>query len=491
MDILSGSTYVLTRLVFQRGLALVYLLAFIAAINQFRPLLGERGLLPVPKFLQHVSFAQAPSIFHLYFSDRFALVVAWLGAILAIAALIGLVERLPLWASVGAWVAMWALYLSIVNVGQRWYAFGWESLLLETGFLAIFLGNRATAPPAIIIWLLRWVVVRLEFGAGLIKLRGDSCWRDLTCLDYHHETQPMPNPLSWFFHHLPRPLHRLEVLGNHFAQLVAPFGLFVPGRVAAIAGGVMIATQGWLMLSGNFAFLNLITIVLALTAFDDAHLRAIAGFFSLQFPTVTASLAEPPVFRAAVLLVSVLIVVLSIRPVRNMFSRNQLMNASFEPLHLVNTYGAFGSVTKERYEIVLEGTDEVALTSSTKWREYGFKGKPGDPRRRPPQVAPYHLRLDWLMWFLPFNGYPPPGYETWFVRLAQKLLEGDRPTFALLRTNPFPASPPQYVRARYYQYRFTTRKEREETGAWWNCTLVGEYLPPVSRADLQRVGKNP
>jgi hypothetical protein len=221
-----------------------YLVAFLTAVNQFRALLGERGLTPVPVFLRYTSFRRNPSIFHLYYSDRFALAVAWTGTVLSAALLAGILDHVPLAVSMVMWAALWALYLSIVNVGQVWYAFGWESLLLETGFLATFLGNAGTAPPAPILWLLRWLLFRLEFGAGLIKLRGDPCWRDLTCLYYHHETQPMPSPLSWLFHRLPRPLHRIEVAGNHLAQLVMPFAFFAPQPVASIGAGYIIATQG-------------------------------------------------------------------------------------------------------------------------------------------------------------------------------------------------------------------------------------------------------
>src|SRR3989442_8620926 len=161
--------------------------------------------------------------------------------------LIGLPQAGPLPLTMLAWAVLWALYLSIMNVGQTFYAFGWESLLLEAGFLAIFLGNAAVAPPAVVLVAFRWLAFRVEFGAGLIKMRGDQCWRDLTCLDYHHETQPMPNPLSWYFHRVPKRLHRLEVLGNHVAQLFVPFGLFMPQPVAAIAAAYMIATQLYLV----------------------------------------------------------------------------------------------------------------------------------------------------------------------------------------------------------------------------------------------------
>jgi hypothetical protein len=390
---------------------------------------------------------------------------------LAAAALAGLPEQGPAWVSAAVWLALWALYLSVVNVGQTFYGFGWETLLLEAGFLAAFLGPAATAPPTLVLWLYRWLLFRVEFGAGLIKLRGDRCWRDLSCLDYHHETQPLPGPLSWFFHHLPRPLHRAEVLANHATQLVVPFGLFAPQPVARVAALVIVVTQAWLLVSGNFSWLNLITIVLACAALDDTLLRAV---LPVGPPAI---LADPARWQqAAVVGLFALVAALSIRPAGNLVARRQLMNASFDPLRLVNTYGAFGAITRVRREVVLEGTDDPAPGPATVWREYQFKAKPGDPRRRPRQVAPYHLRLDWLLWFAAMS---PPAAHPWLVTLVTRLLEHDKATLALLGPDPFPDRPPALVRARLYRYRFTTPAERRQTGAWWSRDLVGEYLPPL------------
>lgn len=464
--------YALARFVFQRGVAVVYLIAFLSAWNQFRPLLGENGLLPVPQFLKAVRFGDAPSIFHFGYSDGLFLVLAALGIILSSLALLGLTEKLPWWGAGVIWGILWILYLSIVNVGQTFYSFGWESMLLEAGFLAIFLGNNKIAVPILFIFLLRWMLFRLEFGAGLIKIRGDECWRDLTCLAYHHETQPMPNPLSWYFHNLPVGFHKLETLGNHFFQLIVPWGLFFPQPVAAVSAGLIILSQLWLVFSGNFSWLNWLTIVLAFSGFTNAQL---GRFLPLSVP---AALARPVIQQGIVVWITLLLVIMSWWPLRNLFAKRQLMNASFNQYHLVNSYGAFGTVTKKRYEIVIEGTDETTVTPETKWREYEFKGKPGDPKRLPAQFAPYHLRLDWLMWFQAFN--PPGRYEQWFVRFLEKLLQGDREVLALLRHNPFPDKPPRFLRAHYYLYRFTTPKERKETGAWWKRELVAEYLPPAS-----------
>ena len=461
-----------SRLVLERGIAVIYVFAFVAAARQFRALLGEHGLLPIPRYLARESFARSPSIFHVHYSDRFFATVAWSGAALSAAMAAGLPNVLPLWAVIPAWLLLWSLYLSIVNVGQTWYSFGWESLMLETGFLAIFLGNDRTAPPVLAMWLARLLLFRVEFGAGLIKLRGDSCWRDLTCLDYHHETQPMPGPLSWFFHHLPKRLHRVEVAGNHVAQLIVPFGLFAPQPVASIAGAIVIVTQLWLVASGNFAWLNWLTILLAFSAIDANSLSVILPI-AHQPPLADA----PRWFTALVIAFTVLSLALSYLPVRNMISRRQRMNMSFNPFHLINTYGAFGSIGRIRREVVIEGTDETDVDDQTVWKEYEFKGKPGGLRRLPRQWAPYHLRLDWLMWFAAIS---PQYAHSWFRPFIVRLLRNDPATLKLLRHNPFPDTPPHYVRAQLYRYRFTTAAELRREHAWWQRTLESSYLPPLS-----------
>ncbi|MGA5441585.1 lipase maturation factor family protein [Streptomyces griseoincarnatus] len=471
MEWFGATEYWTSRLVFQKGLAALYLVAFLAAALQFRALVGERGMLPVPRFVARVPARRSPSLFHLHYSDRFFAGCAWTGCAVAAALLAGADSLVPLWAAMLLWLVPWALYLSIVNVGQTWYAFGWESLLLEVGFLGVFLGNDEVAPPVVVLFLLRWVLFRVEFGAGLIKMRGDECWRRLTCLDHHHETQPMPGPLSWFFHRLPKPLHRVETAANHVTQLVVPFLLFAPQPVASAAAALMIVTQLWLVLSGNFAWLNWITVVLALPA--------------VAWPSDPPPVGDAPLWYVVVVLaVSALLLALSHAPVRNMLSRRQVMNRSFDPLHLVNTYGAFGTVSRVRHEVVLEGTADETPRENSEWREYEFKGKPGNPRRWPRQFAPYHLRLDWLMWFAALS----PAYASpWFGGLVERLLENDPDTLRLLRRSPFPAdAPPRHIRARLFRYRFTTWRELRETGACWERTCVREFFPPTRLAGSTR-----
>src|SRR5579859_403582 len=262
----------LVRLLFQRTLAAIYLIAFIAVLRQFKPLLGERGLLPAPHFLERIRFRDAPSLFCWRYSDPLLLIVGWAGLALSASALLGLSEMGPMWLSMATWLVLWFLYLSIANIGQKFYGFGWESMLLEAGFFTAFMGPAHVRPSLIPILILRWMLFRTEFGAGLIKLRHDSCWRDLTCLYYHYETQPLPNPLSWYFHRIPAPLHRFSALFSHFVQVVVPFALFVPQPFAAIAGALIILHQLILIISGNYSWLNWLTVVLGLSAFSDSTL---------------------------------------------------------------------------------------------------------------------------------------------------------------------------------------------------------------------------
>jgi Lipase maturation factor len=482
-------SYWLTRFVFLRLLGLVYTVAFLIVVFQWHPLLGSDGLLPATSFLEAVgedqgrgpgAFLRLPTVFWLDASDATFRAGGYVGLGLSLLVLFGL-------ANVPILFVLWLLYMSFVHVGQIFYGYGWEMLLLETGFLAIFLaplGNPAPfarrAPPSpIVIVLLRWLVFRLMLGAGLIKLRGDPCWRDLTCMVFHYETQPNPNPLSWYFHQAPVWFHQLEVLFNHIVELAAPFFVFGPRRPRLVAGALVVLFQVLLILSGNLSFLNWLTIAVAVACFDD-------GVFSRLLPSSprsrlerhVAGAAETKARRFATYALAAVVALLSLNPLGNMLSPGQVMNTSFDPFELVNTYGAFGSVGRERYEIVIEGTDDDPADAAARWVEYDFKCKPGRPERRPCWISPYHYRLDWQMWFQDMPGAP---VEPWLVRLVGKLLQGDPAARALLAPGPFEDHPPRALRARYYRYEFT--RGGEHPRAWWKRTLVSEYLPPLARDD--------
>jgi hypothetical protein len=470
LEVLTAPGYAEARWLFVRGVGLVYALAFVNVLHQWRPLLGQAGLTPAGEFVARVPFRRAPSLFHWRSSDRVVVVVAALGLGLSLAVLAGVVQRLPVAGYLAAWVVLYLLYLSFVNVGQRWYGFGWETLTLEAGVLAGLLGPERVAPPLLAVLLVRWLLLRVELGAGLIKLRGDRCWRDLTCLEYHHETQPMPNGLSWRAHHLPRWWHRTEVAGNHVVQLALPLLLFLPQPFAGVAGVAMLVTQGWLVLSGNFAWLNLTTMLLALLALPGAWLAPVVP----DLPTVTA--AGPLWWVGLVVTATAATAVASRHPVRNLLSPRQAMNTSYNPWRLVGSYGAFGSVTRERHELLLEWTAvDPAVAGADDWHTYHVPGKPTDVSRRPPRVAPYHLRLGWLLWFAAMSPRPR---DPWLVDLAAALLRADPRITPLVRGAP--PDPPRAVRVRRARYRFTTPEERRATGDWWARSEPRAFLGPAT-----------
>ncbi|XP_053412621.1 lipase maturation factor 1-like [Nycticebus coucang] len=386
------------------------------------------------------------------------------------------------------------------------YSFGWESQLLETGFLGVFLCPLWTLSPLpqhtptsqVVLWGFRWLVFRIMLGAGLIKVRGDPCWQDLTCMDFHYETQPVPNPAAYYLHRSPWWFHRFETLSNHFLELVVPFFVFLGRRMCILHGALQILFQVILIISGNLSFLNWLTIVPSLACFDDTTLGPLfpSGPCSLKGRVLRMQQEEArgarpqPSFgcvvrRAVNLSLGILVAWLSIPVVLNLLSSKQVMNTSFSSLRIVNTYGAFGSITKERTEVILQGTASPnASAPDAMWEDYEFKCKPGDPWRRPCLISPYHYRLDWLMWFAAFQTYE---HNEWIIHLAGKLLANDPKALSLLAINPFSGrDPPRWVRGEHYRYKFSRPWGRHAAeGKWWARKRIGPYFPPLSLQDLE------
>lgn len=400
-------TYWLTRFMILRLLGIIYAIAFLVAINQVVPFIGSNGLTPLPIYLKRVTaalesdsaaFMRLPSVFWFWHSDTALMTIAWLGFLLSLVVVSGFANA-PLLAVV------WLLYMSFVHVGQEWYGYGWEIQLIETGFLAIFLCPLVDMrpfsrrpPPLPIIVLFRWLVFRIMLGAGLIKIRGDEIWRNATALKYHFETQPIPGPLSRWFHFLPQGVLKAGVWVNRLAELIAPWFVFWPRLARHIAGVVIVLFQLNIILSGNLSFLNWLTIIPALASFDDGFWYKILPKALVQKARTAAENAEEskPMLTTA-WVITAIIGVLSLQPAINMLSPGQIMNRSFDPLDLVNTYGAFGTVGKERYNVVYEGTMDENSTDRASWKPYIYKGLPVLADKHPPQIAPYHLRLDWQM----------------------------------------------------------------------------------------------
>ena len=492
------STYWLTRSIFLRGLGIIYAVAFLVLTQQFDGLLSSRGLLPIDLYLdglfqkfngQSQIYFLKPTIFWISADDTVLLASAYTGLLVAMLVAAGYANSIMLF-------FLWVLYLSFVNAGQIFYGYGWESILLEVGFLAIFLTPllrwkpylRDNPPPEIVIWLLRWVLFRIMFGAGLIKLRAsDPCWREFTCLLYHYETQPIPNPLSWYFHQMPEWFHTAGVFVNHVVEIIVPWMFFGPRKVRHLGGLLTIIFQLTLIFSGNLSWLNWLTIVVCIACFDDTFLRR----FSLsKTKMLLESLILQPIVGArkyVLYTLAGLILFLSIQPTLNLISPNQLMNAAFDPFHLVNTYGAFGTVGRVRHEVVLQGTTDKELTADTDWFEIEFKCKPGNIQRRPCIISPYHLRLDWQIWFAAMQSFQ---HNPWLIHLVAKLLAGDDVVKPLLQESEKLKKQPYFIRGELYKYSFS---EPGHAGAsWWNRERVAVYFPPLSlgNSELQNYLKS-
>jgi hypothetical protein len=480
------ATYEITRFAILRLLAFVYLVAFICVANQFPALIGSRGLLPAAQLLaaKHAelggdAYWRLPTLFWWGASDAVLRTACWAGIVLSAAALLGVTHA-------ALQIALWVLYSSFVHVGQIFYGYGWEIQLLETGFLAAFLCPLrsvrpfpGSATPKVVVWLFRWIIFRVMLGSALIKLRGDPCWRELSCLDAHFETQPNPNPLSWWLHHAPHWVHVAGALFLYLAELVAPWFVFGFRRMRHAAGGVLAALQISLILSGNLSFLNWLTLVPVLACFDDTAFvrllpQRIGRSLLVRFEGLLASRTQARMANGF----AVVVALLSVGPVANLASCDQAMNRPFDPLDLVNTYGAFGTVDRARYEVALEGT-RAETPDAGPWLEYELPCMPGDVRRRPCTISPYHYRLDWQMWFVGNGAARGERVENepWLVHLVWQLLDGEPTPKPLLFRDPFPVDPPRWIRAGIWRYRFSTSRQG---GAWWTRERVGEFLPPVS-----------
>jgi hypothetical protein len=492
IDLSLRRTYWLTRFMILRLLGLIYAIAFLVAVNQMLPLIGSDGLTPVGLYLKRIStalggntagFIRLPSIFWLWHSDAALLTVAWIGFALSLIVLAGYANAIML-------AVLWFLYMSFVHVGQEWYGYGWEIMLLETGFLSIFLcpfGDMRPfpkqEPPFAIIVLFRWLIFRIMFGAGLIKLRGDQIWRGATALYYHFETQPIPGPLSRWFHFLPHSVLKIGVWFNWIAEIAAPLFVFAPRVGRYIAGVIIFLFQLNLIISGNLSFLNWLTIIPAFACFDDTLWEKILPKKLVRKAEAAIAVSTQPskAKQRIIWFVVAVICILSIQPIGNMMSSGQVMNTSFDPLDLVNTYGAFGIVGQERMNVIFEGTIDNDSTGNANWQPYIYKGLPVELNKRPPQIAPYQLRLDWQMWFASMS---TPDEYSWVYNLIWKLLHNEKRAVNLFSYNPFSKTPPRYIRAVLYRYSFARKNAQ---GLWWNRQRISIWIRPMDANDHELI----
>jgi len=471
--------HIRVRGLFLSGLGVVYLCAFASLWAQIHGLIGTDGIAPIGETLDRVEHfyggitpLRFPTLLWITWSDRALDVLCGGGAALAILLILGF-ARLP------CLVLLWAFYLSLFTAGLMFTSFQWDTLLLESGFLAIFLapssltpwGARGHEASRLALWAQRYLLFRLMFASGVVKLTsGDkSWWPDFTALSYHYETQPLPTWIGWHAHHLPMWFHKATVGGTFLVELVVPF-LMLLGRIPRlVAFFCFVGLQVTIGLTGNYGFFNLLTAVIALTLLDDSMLpwkRTLPAPVPPWPPLLWARRGA----LAAVLLLATFEFSAGLRwePWPRWVEDAR---ARIDPLRLTSSYGLFRVMTKERREIVVEGSNDGST-----WKPYGFKWKPGDLDRTPGFVEPHMPRLDWQMWFAALSRYDNPR-EWWFLAFLDRLLENRPAVLALLEENPFPDEPPHYVRAMIYRYQFTTPEERRATGAWWKRTELGLYAP--------------
>jgi hypothetical protein len=464
----------LTSWLFLKLLALIYFAAFVSLAVQITGLAGPDGILPFQDLLDRArevygqaAWLRLPTLFWFDTSDLALQGVAWLGCVAAVLLLFGVWQRWLL-------IVLFVLYLSLYHAGQTFLTFQWDTLLLETGFLAIFLSN---GPTRLLILLFHWLLFRFRFMSGITKLvSGDPSWSGLTTLNYYFETQPLPHVLAWYAHQLPEWLLKGGVLLTFFSELVVPFFIFLPRPYRLFAAIVTIVMQVLIIATSNHNFVNLLTILLCLFLLDDAIVKR---FIPAWLQPGTYAATRPVWLQTLVLPVAgILILVTSVSVYYAFVTRSKLPDSLDTATRIVRAYGIghiyhiFPTMQTERQELEVEGSRD-----GVEWQAYTFRYKPGPLDRPPPFIVPHQPRLDWMIWFIPPQN---PRQMYWFESFMARLHEGSAAVTGLLEHNPFAGQPPKFLRVLAYRYQFTTAQEHAQTGNWWKREYLGifPYVPP-------------
>lgn len=464
--------------IFQKLLAAIFLIAFISFGVQAPALIGSHGVEPVSLYFRQVeaqlgssAWQSAPSLYWLRTDDLFVQGVWMCGAACSLLAILGVFWR-------GALLVAFVCYLSLFNASQEFLSYQWDILLLETGFLALFLGHSR-----VVVWLFRWLLFRLMFLSGAVKLlSGDPTWHSLTALTVHFQTQPIPTPVAWYVHQLPVWFLKSSCLLVLVVELLVAFLVLGTRRMRFAAAPWLIGLQLMIMLTGNYAFFNWLSLSLCLFLFDDAQLERIIRRVWIERRTkATVNFVSPAFRQGAVFAAGLVIFLLS-----SMFTLQALgfqipavartLISTAAPFGITSSYGLFATMTTIRPEIVIEGSND-----GSDWREYEFRYKPGRLDRRPPWVAPHQPRIDWQMWFAALGRYQE---NVWFLNLLARLLQNNPAVLSQFERNPFRDAGPRFIRASLYEYRFTDWGTRRQTHNWWSRTHLGLYVPPVTLEDL-------
>ena len=469
-------TWFLTRRVFLFLLGLVYILAFGSLWIQIEGLVGEAGILPAELYLKGAEthwgaqrFWQVPTLFWLNAGNEFLYTVCLLGAG---ASLMVMVNFFTGWALLMAWI----FYLSIFNVAQPFLGFQWDTLLLETGFLSLFLvswrGNinePESSPSWFIIFLLRLLLFRVVFSSGVVKLLSqDPTWADLTALYYHYETQPLPTWVGWYTHQLPQGFQEFSVVCVFIIQLGVVFLIFGPRRIRYIGCAALVFFDVLIILTGNYGFFNLLTIALCLLLLDDSVFSRWLSTKGEKSKVSVFVIQKKSLLKVGLLGVCIMLYAVPLLTT-NHPSIYVYISKAIRPFHIFNSYGLFAVMTTSRPEIIILGSDD-----RENWFPYEFKWKPGNVEKKPKFVAPHQPRLDWQMWFAALSNYER---NPWLIQFMTRLLQGSPVVIALLENNPFPDTPPRYLQAVIYEYQFTNSEIRNRDNSWWTRKLLRPYTP--------------
>ncbi|MEM8954691.1 MAG: lipase maturation factor family protein [Verrucomicrobiota bacterium] len=527
------SQYGMARWLFVRGLGLIYLMAIVSWWTQVDGLVGERGIQPAGAFLDTVAqhfgskgagfLEYAPTV--LWWADD---VDAWLHGLCAVGVVLACFVMAGVMAGPSL-LGLWVVYLSLVTTGGAFMSFQWDMLLLETGFLALFLApwrwyfsREDRDASRLMVFLFHWLLFRLMFFAGYVKLAsGDPSWWEGTALFVHYETQPIPNWVSWYVHQLPVWFHKLSCWMMFVIELVFPFFIFLGRRARLVAFFGFVGLMGLIVVTGNYTYFNYLTILLCVLLLDDAlwprkwrglereervtgergrvaGRRGRAGSPASVESEERAAKRRTPVewgVGTARVLAACVVLPLSVMTAIDQFNRwkggkrvaftwpaeVQEARGLFSPFRVVGGYGLFADMTETRPEIEIEGSEDGVT-----WKPYRFGWKSDELDRRPRFVAPHQPRLDWQMWFEALTAervggaIDPRRQGGWFVPFLLRLLEGSEPVMGLLRENPFPEGPPRYVRARVYRYEFSEPEAKRDAGEWWDREYLFEYVPSIS-----------
>lgn len=462
-----GESFDITQGLFLKSLGIIYLIAFISLLSQVKGLYGEKGIEPISSRMEELRmfskqpfWMRHPTIFWFIYSDSALLAACWIGIAASLGVMFGFLTAVNL-------AIAWVIYLSFVNVGYPFLSFQWDILLIETGIIAIFYALLSPAPP-IFIWALWLLIFRFMFASGYTKWAfGSKEWKNFTAMDYHYETQPLPTRLAYYLHHQPKWMSTGSVWATYFIELLVPFLIFTPESIRIYIFALLVLFQLIVIASGNFAFFNLLTIVLCLPLLSDPYITFLGPYVA-----ITPLLPEGMItWTVTYLIGACLFFINGLALVANLYPHKSLRKGLdyFRGILIGNTYGLFVHMTTNRYEITIEGSRD-----GVEWKEYVFRYKPGKPQRPPKIVAPHQPRLDWQMWFAALGTYRQ---NPWFSHFVVCLLKQSPEVLKLLESNPFPNDPPNFIRCRMFHYTFTTPQEKKETGLWWKMDEMGDYTP--------------